>query len=165
MKDEELCSYDSKKSESKLSTESKLSVNERVDHILAVTDESGISLCSESCYSSGSSCDSHESDSEEGEEGQESILSSRYDGTSAIPEDRIFVKLPGVDEEACAPTESNFTDDVPFGRPDDESQVQGFTKKNLRLNRSMLAVSMLVLILGAVALYIVFFVVGVPPSN
>ena len=161
-------SYDSKKSESKLSAESKLSINERVAQILSLS-------YSEGCYSNCSSCDSDESgsdqgeggqsDIEQGEEGQESILSSRHDIMSSIPENRILVKLPGADEEACAPTESNLTDDVPLGGMHGESHVRGFTQKNLRLNRLMLAVSALVLFLGVVVLYIILFVVGVPPSN
>ena len=143
----------------------KPSVKCRVDQILAVTDENGYSFSSsESCYSSsssGSGC-SESYVAEEGEESilEESISAELEDASLSYHDDRILVKLPGR-PDPCAPTESNFTDDVPFGAPHDNIQaLESFREKSPVWSRTLLVVSLLILILGGIALFVVLRDVG-----
>lgn len=195
---------------------SKLSVNRRVDRILAATSENGFSFSySESYYSSCDSSRSSRSSSsrssrsgssrsysssesslnrtsiksstrsghshveEEGEdllvlpadsyveeEGEDLILlpsASEDDILLPVPDDQIFVKLPGMADE-CAPTESIISGDIPLGGPPDESLAQSFKLKNPIWNRPSLTVSVVVLILGGVAAYLCLRSFGIAPK-
>lgn len=168
MKDEEIPS--SPASDSRKKNEyTKQSVKCRVDQILAVTDENGESFsCSESFCSSRSSscssgCSSHNYSTDQEQEGEESILdesilsirSDLHDLFLPFPENTLLVKLPGkTHNDACVPTESNFTEDIPLGGPyDDKRQTQSFRKNNPRWHRSLLIACVMIMILGGFALF------------